>query len=169
MRFAKLVLDRVDRIVPFQRAYAHCDIPCGIYDPHMAQLAAHTVIRMDMLIADAMKNGADDAEGKNKIVRYVSIKEQHAEICKHEVRVLWGDYFKPDHAKAHPELNDLVWNILKLASKAKQSTDVKAGEELLENVEKLAEIFWKTKGISTYRAKAPYPTDREMVYPKVGA
>lgn len=161
------VLRLTERVRPLETIYAHCDIPCGIYDPHAAQVAAHTVLRMDMLIADLAKSGDSSAEARNKMVRYVSVKEQHAEICKHEIRVLWGDYFKPDHAKTFPELNDLVWNALKLASKAKQGTDIKAGEELLQDVLKIAEIFWKTKGVETVRAKSFYPTEREFVYPKV--
>ena len=79
----------------------------------------------------------------------LAVKEQHAEIVKHEIEVLWGDYFKPDHVKDLPELHDLVWNTLKLASKAKQNTDIKTAEDLLESVEKVAEIFWKTKKVET--------------------
>ncbi len=164
---AKTMLGVLDRILHFEIAYAHCDIPCGIYDPHNAQMSAHTVIRMDMLIADIMKAGGSSVEDRNKIIRCVEVKEGHAEQCKHEIEVLWGDYFKPEHAKDFPELHDLVWNTLKLSSKAKQSTDIKTGEDLLANVEKIAEIFWKTKRVETVRAKSFYPTEREFVYPKV--
>ncbi len=167
MKITKKVLGALDRIFDFEVAYAHCDIPCGIYDPHAAQVAAHTVVRMDMLIADAEKAVIKTAEDRNKIVRYIKVKEEHAEICKHEIAVLWGDYFKPDHAKANPELHELVWNTLKSAGKAKQSTDIKAAEDLLANVQKVAEIFWKTKGVETKRVKSFYPTEREFVYPKV--
>ena len=161
------LIEKLDGIIGFEVAYAHCDIPCGIYDPHAAQVAAHTVVRMDMLIADVMKSGASSAEDKNKLVRYIDVKEKHAEIVKHEIRVLWGDYFKPEHAQANPELNGLIWDTLKLASKAKQSADIKTSEDLLESVQKVAELFWKTKNVQTTRAKAFYPTERTMVYPKV--
>ncbi len=161
------VLSRLDKAFGFDVAHAHCDIPCGIYDPHMAQLAAHTVIRMDMLIADLAKSNAMDAESRNKMIRYTVVKEQHAEICKSEIRVLWGDYFKPEHVQAHPELHGLVWDTLKLASKARQSANIVDGEALLANVEKIAEIFWKTKNVQTKRVKAFYPTEREIVYPVV--
>ncbi len=163
----KRVMNSLDRVFHFETAYAHCDIPCGIYDPHMAQMAAHTVIRMDMLIADLAKSNAMDSESRNKMIRYALVKEQHSEICKNEIRVLWGDYFKPEHAQANPELHGLVWDTLKLASKARQSTNVADAEALLANVEKIAEIFWKTKNVQTKRAKSPYPTEREMVYPVV--
>src|SRR3989304_5252990 len=79
-----------------------CDIPCGIYDPHHAQLAAHTVIRMNLLINELKKPGPNAAAEErqdyaNKLSRYVATKEQHAEIAKHEVRILWAAYFKPQH------------------------------------------------------------------------
>ncbi len=161
------IFEVVDGFVGFSVAYAHCDIPCGIYDPYAAQVAAHTVIRMDMLIADIMKGGASSAEDKNKLARCVMVKEQHAELLKHEVEVIWGDYFKPEHAAANPELHSLTWNTLKLASKAKQSTDIKAAEDLLESVQKFAEAFWATKNVQTARFKAPYPTERTIVLPKL--
>lgn len=159
--------DALEKLLGVETAYAHCDIPCGIYDPHTAQLAAHTVARMDMLIADLVKANDMTPEGRNKMIRYVAVKEQHAELCKHEIRVLWGDYFKPEHAKAYPELQGEVWQALKLASKAKQDTEIKTAEALLESVQKIAETFWKTKNVQTVRAKSFYPTERTFVYPKV--
>ena len=167
------VLRAVDKIFPVKEVHAHCDIPCGIYDPHHAQMAAHTVIRMTSLIDEAtadMKTKKNPAmeERKDfihKISRYTSVKEQHAELCKHEVRILWGDYFKPEHVEKHPELHELVWKVMKLGSKAKQEVNMQAAEGLLEAVNKVAEIFWETKGLGTTRFKAPYPTGKETVYP----
>jgi nickel superoxide dismutase len=130
-------------------------------------MAAHTVIRMDMLIADLAKSNDMSADGRNKMIRYTTVKEQHAELCKHEIRVLWADYFKPEHAQANPGLHELVWNTLKAASKAKQTTNIADAEALLSNVEKMAEIFWKTKNIATKRVKSLYPSEHEMVYPTV--
>lgn len=164
----RTVIRQLDGIFGFTVAYAHCDVPCGIYDPHAAQVAAHTVVRMDMLIADVTANakGAPSAEDRNKFSRYVLVKEQHAEIVKHEVQVLWSDYFKVENAPK--ELHDLVWSTLKLASKAKQSTDIKTAEDLLESVQKVAEAFWASKKVQTVRVKSFYPTEeRTIVYPKV--
>ncbi len=160
------IVRAIDKLVRFGTVSAHCDIPCGIYDPHLAEVAAHTVIRMDMLIADLVKNNDMTPDGRNKMIRYTAVKEQHAELCKHEIRVIWGDYFKPEHAQANPELHTLVWDIMKAASKAKQSTNMADAEALLEKVNRFAEIFWKTKNIPYTRVKAPYPTEREMVVPK---
>lgn len=161
------IMESLDNVLHFQTVEAHCDIPCGIYDPHLAQVAAHTVVRMDTMIADLVKSNDMTPEGRTKMIRYTMVKEQHAEICKHEVRVIWGDYFKPDHAKANPELHTLVWEIMKAASQAKQSAEVADADALLDKVNKFAELFWKTKNIPTINVKAPYPTERNLVLPKM--
>ena len=158
MSFLHYILKTFDKISPSKIAYAHCDIPCGIYDPHLAQMATHTVIRMTSLISETK----DDT---HKIARLTAVKEQHAEIVKHEIRILWGDYFKPEHVQKYPQLHDLVWKVMKLGSKVKQEVNMEVAEELLESVNKIAEIFWKTKGCDTYRVAAPHPTARETVYP----
>lgn len=163
--FGKAIMNCVDKVLNFRIAYAHCDVPCGIYDPHTAQIAAHTIIRMDMLIAELSAIPNMDIEMRNKLIRCISVKEQHAEICKHEISILWGDYFKPEHTQANPELHTLVWDTLKLASKTKQSVNILDADALLANVEKIAEIFWKTKNIQTKRVMAPFPTKKEIVYP----
>lgn len=165
--------DFLDKIKPAKIAYAHCDIPCGIYDPHLAQVAAHTVIRMVMLINELPKltpelTPEQRQEALHKLNRYTATKEEHAEVCKKEIRILWGDYFKPEHVQKYPELHELVWKAMKLGSKARQEVNMQAAEELLETVNKIAEIFWATKEMETVRAQATfYPTKKETVYPKV--
>ena len=54
--FTKLV-----KLLPIETAHAHCDIPCGIYDPHIAQLSAHTAIRMIRLIHELPKLTPDSS------------------------------------------------------------------------------------------------------------
>src|SRR3989304_123330 len=162
----------IDRLAPARTAHAHCDIPCGIYDPHHAQLAAHTVIRMNLLINELKNPGPNAAAEErqdyaNKLSRYVATKEQHAEIAKHEVRILWADYFKPEHVQAHPGLHDLVFKAMKTASKARQENNLQAAEDLLTATNDIAEIFWKTKKVPTVRAKGPSPTARGVVVPTV--
>jgi len=163
----------IDKILPARIVYAHCDIPCGIYDPHHAQMSAHTVIRMVNLINELLPQMKPDIPPEqrrdiiHKIQRYTSVKEQHAELCKHEIGIIWGDYFKPEHIQKFPVLHELVFKIMKLGSKARQEVNLQTAEELLEAVNKFAEIFWKTKNVETVRRKSYYPTEREMVYPKV--
>lgn len=149
-------LRSIDRVSAPAVAEAHCDIPCGIYDPHLMQVAALTVVRMHQLI-DALERPAPDApiEARNKAFnsfgRYVNAKEEHSEIVKKEVRVLWGDYFKTEHLEKYPDLNNVVWGILKLAGKTKQEVNMQAAQDLLAQTQKFAEIFWDTKGVKTKR------------------
>ena len=163
----------MEKIKPAPIAYAHCDIPCGIYDPHLAQMAAHTVIRMNSLINELVSKMPanptieERRDFVHKLARYTHTKEEHAEKVKQEVRILWGDYFKPEHVKQFPELHELVWKAMKLGSQARQEVNLKASEDLLETVNKIAEIFWRTKDKKTFRVKAPYPTEKETVFPKL--
>jgi nickel superoxide dismutase len=129
---------------PPTTAYAHCDVPCGIYDPHAAELAARTVARMVELIGQLPKENPTEAD-RAKIVRCITVKEQHAEIVKHEIGVIWSDYFKPEHVERYPDLHDRTWKILKLAGKNKQNIDAAAAAELEAAVKEYADIFWSTK------------------------
>jgi nickel superoxide dismutase len=129
---------------PATTVYAHCDVPCGIYDPHQAELAARTVARMVELIGQ-IPVGSMELADRQKFVRCVTIKEQHAEIVKHEIQVIWSDYFKPEHIERYPDLHDRTWKILKLASKNKQNIDAAAAAELEAAVKEFADIFWSTK------------------------
>jgi len=129
-------------LAPTTVAHAHCDIPCGIYDPAQAQLAARTVARMVELINSIE---GDDTAARNKFVRCVKVKEEHAELVKREVQVIWSDYFKPEHLAQFPDLHTKVWNVLKLAGKNKQSVDAEAAAQLEAAVKEFADMFWATK------------------------
>jgi nickel superoxide dismutase len=129
---------------PPTTAHAHCDVPCGIYDPHAAELAARTVARMVELIGQLPKENPSETD-RAKLVRCITVKEQHAEIVKHEIAVIWADYFKPEHVERYPDLHDRTWKILKLAGKNKQNIDVAAAAELEVAVKEYADIFWSTK------------------------
>ena len=151
-------------------AYAHCDIPCGIYDPHAAQIAALTVIRMNQLVQNLAKPGANATAAETAaydaaLTRYVAVKEQHAELCKNELRILWGDYFRPEHIKEYPDLHDRFFNAMKLASRARQQNDMDAAQQLLTAVHGIAEIFWKTKGAKSQKQPSRQTVGGELVYP----
>lgn len=165
------IINIILQLIPTKTVYAHCDVPCGIYDPHGAQIAAHTVIRMTDMINDLQvtsENPPFDERKKiiSQISRLTKVKEEHAELVKHEIRIIWGDYFKPEHLKDNPDLHELVFQTMKLASKARQEVNLEAANELLDNVQKIAEIFWKTKGVKTAKLKAPYPSGGEIIVPK---
>ena len=145
------VLQTLDRLFPRGVAHAHCDIPCGIYDPISAKIAAQTVQKMALRIHAAKPPAADAADADrqkwaNTVARYITVKEQHAELCKKELDILWHDYFKPDHLAKYPDLHKKFWDATKLASFNKQNVDVDSAKKLVASVDEIATIFWETKG-----------------------
>ena len=160
------VLQKLDHVFGIEEARAHCDIPCGIYDPHQSLIGALTVIRMiDLMDEMKQSHGADSPEYMNNMPRYIMIKEEHAELVKREVRVIFGDYIKQEQLDKFPELPALVHKIYQLGSKARQTMDRQVAMDLLEAVNRFAEIFWATKNIPCKRVKAPYKPGEEVVYP----
>lgn len=139
----------LDFVFPIREAYAHCDIPCGVYDPKPAQMAALSVYKMVDKILNPPELVEKDQTSRvnyhNNMTRYVVVKEQQAELCKREVLILWTDFFKEENLKDFPELHDLVWKTTKLCSKNKREISLEAAKELLESVDKIAEIFAKVK------------------------
>jgi nickel superoxide dismutase len=169
-RLVQWLSSLADSIVPPGTAYAHCDIPCGIYDPHEAQISALTVLRMDQLIAELAPPAAgakpeEVAKHTSQLARYALVKEQHAERVKHELRILWGDYFTADHVKQYPELHEMFFKALKAASKGRQGSAVADAQELLKQVQEIAETFWKTKGAKTARVPSHSKAGGELVVP----
>ncbi len=133
-------------------AEAHCDVPCGIYDPTAAKVAAKTVLRMVMQLKEiAPPKDTDSSDPAamthyhNMLVRRIWIKEEQARLCKQELSILWSDFFKPEHLEQYPEIHDLFWKSLKLCSKNKQEADQEAAEKLCELVDRIAEIFYTVK------------------------
>jgi nickel superoxide dismutase len=160
------LIEWLDKRFGIEQAKAHCDIPCGIYDPITAQIAALTVVRMIDLMNDLQKkHPTGGVEAQNSMSRYVASKEEHAEKAKHEIRVIWGDYIKPQHMEKHPELHEVVHKIMQLGSKSRQTADRETAVQFVEAINQFAEIFWDTKGIAVKRAKAPYAPALEMIYP----
>ena len=128
-----------------RQASAHCDIPCGIYDPVSAKIAAQTVLKMVMRIQAL--GGGDDTASQNSLSRYITVKEEHATLCKKELDILWHDYFRPDHLESYPDLHTKVWTATKLAGANKQNVDLESAQQLVAAVDEIAGIFWATKGV----------------------
>jgi nickel superoxide dismutase len=116
--------------------YAHCDLPCGVYDPAQARIEADSVLQI-------MKkyDGLDD---HNK-VRAILVKEERAELVKQHLMVLWADYFKPEHLERYPDLHTMFWSAIKQASECKHHLEPEEGQKLLDKVDEIAKIFWETK------------------------
>lgn len=131
------------------KAHAHCDGPCGVYDPANARIAAEAVLSMtkkllDLNVPDTRDNDAF-AHYLNTFSRYVAIKEEEAEKTKREILILWTDYFKEEHLEKHPNLHEIVWKATKLSSACKHDITLEKAQELLEAVEEIHNIFWDTK------------------------
>jgi len=122
---------------PRRTVHAHCDLPCGVYDPAQARIEAESV-----KACQEKYEGSDDPIFKD---RAVAIKEQRANLVKEHLWVLWTDYFKPEHLENYPQLHELFWNATKEAGNAKRSTDPAQGQKLLDAVDELSKIFWETK------------------------
>jgi len=116
--------------------YAHCDLPCGVYDPAQAKIEAQSVLAIM-----EKYNGLDE---HNKM-RAILIKEQRAELVKHHLWVLWTDYFKPEHLEKHPDLHDKFWRATKQAGECKHQFNPEEAKKLLALVDEIEEIFWETK------------------------
>ena len=126
--------------------HAHCDVPCGIYDPISAKIAAQTVLKMAIRM-EAVELPPKDISTPNSMARYIAVKEEHAQLVKNELNILWSDYFKPEHLEKYPDLHDLFWNANKLAGSNKQNVSSDSAKSLVETVDKIAKIFWETKGV----------------------
>lgn len=149
----------LNQLFPAPTAHAHCDGPCGVYDPASARIAAEAVLSMTQkIVALECPDPADKAayiEYHNKFNRYVAIKEHEAHRAKEELLVLWTDYFKPHHVEAHPNLHTTFWKAAKLCSACKVEVSTTHAQELMDAVKEIHDLFWATKGreISWYVAK----------------
>ncbi|MBN1562800.1 MAG: superoxide dismutase, Ni [Anaerolineae bacterium] len=134
---------------PAQDVHAHCDGPCGVYDPSSARIAAEAALSMTKKILALTPPDPSDAKAMatylNTMARYVQIKEEQTHIAKTEILVLWTDYFKPVHLEQFPDLHNTIWQATKLCSSVKVEVSLEHAEELMETVRKIHEIFWATK------------------------
>ncbi|CAN5659204.1 superoxide dismutase, Ni [soil metagenome] len=116
--------------------YAHCDLPCGVYDPAQARIEAESVKKIM-----EKYDGLTDSDKQ----RAIFIKEERAELVKRHLWILWTDYFKPEHLDNHPKLHDLFWRATKQGGKCKKSTDPKEAQKLLDLIDEISDIFQQTK------------------------
>ena len=137
MTLLSRINDLLDTISAPLNVSAHCDLPCGVYDPAQARLEAQSV-----KACMEKYNASDDADFK---VRATFIKEERCELTKHHLWVLWTDYFKPAHLEAYPNLHELFWAATKTAGEAKKTNDVTVADKLISEIDQIAEIFWATK------------------------
>jgi nickel superoxide dismutase len=131
------LLTAFDRMRAPQPVHAHCDLPCGVYDPAQARIEAESV----KATMEKFHQSDDEAFRQRAII----IKEQRAELVKHHLWVLWTDYFKPQHLEQYPDLHTLFWNATKAAGESKHSLDIAVGQKTLDLIAEIEKIFWETK------------------------
>ncbi len=135
---------------PAEEVSAHCDGPCGVYDPADARIKAEAVLSMTKKILAMSAPDPSDAAAvvayNNTMSRYIAIKEDQAHGTKTDILVLWTDFFKPVHLEANPDLHDIIWKATKLCSACKTTVSLESAEALMAAVQQIHDIFWAAKG-----------------------
>ena len=154
----KQVIAQVKNLFPAPEAHAHCDGPCGVYDPAAARITAEAVVSMTKKIialeAPAAGDSAANIAYQNTLSRYIAVKEEQAQKTKEDLLILWTDYFKPVHLEKYPDLHDTFWKAAKLCSACKVEVSTQHADELMAAVQKIHDIFWATKGRDVSFVKA---------------
>ncbi len=137
------------QFLPMEEASAHCDGPCGVYDPASARIAAEAVLSMTKkILALEVPSSSDQqvlASYHNTLSRFIQIKEEQAQLAKDELLILWTDYFKPHHLEKYPDLHDRFWKAAKLCSACKVEVNLDHANQLMDTIEEIHDIFWATK------------------------
>jgi nickel superoxide dismutase len=145
----KQFLAVITHYFPANPVSAHCDGPCGVYDPASARITAEAVLAMTKKILDLVPPAAGDATAmvayQNTMSRYIAVKEEQAQKTKEDLLILWTDYFKPVHLEQYPQLHDTFWKAAKLCSACKVEVSLQHAEELMQAVESIHKMFWATK------------------------
>ncbi len=145
MNFLRTSSAIADRFSEPGIAYAHCDVPCGIYETDTMRHGVETIKSMTLKLLALKPQEEGDVQFVNTAARMVATKEEFAQKCKSEILILWTDYFKPEHLQKWPELHDKVWKAAKLCSEVKRSVDMAKVEELGKAVAEIAQIFSESK------------------------
>ena len=125
-------------LAPKTTVHAHCDLPCGVYDPEQARIEAESCYRI-------IEKYGRQQRSRPSATRAIAIKEERADLAKHHLDVLWHDYFKPEHLEKVPNLHELFWNATKQVSKVKASTDIADAKKLLDMIDEI-DAAWKATG-----------------------
>lgn len=136
---------------PTRTVEAHCDLPCGIYDPEQARIEVESCLKIDEKYADS----------KDEVYRQrcVVIKEERAELAKHHLDVLWSDWYKPEkHDAKFPQLKEALKQAVSQGSKVKASMDKAEAQKWLDLIDKVDEIWQKAGGPQETRVARPAAT-----------
>ena len=135
-------------LAPRAVAHAHCDIPCGVYDPAQARIEAESCFK----IIQKYNDSTDDLFR----TRCIAVKEERAELTKHHIDVMWHDYFKPEHVTKFPDLHDVCWKASKQASLVKRTVSIDEAQKLLDLIDRIDHMWRETGGPATTRLAATH-------------
>jgi nickel superoxide dismutase len=124
-------------MAPRGTVHAHCDIPCGVYDPQQARIEAESCYKIIQKY-----NDSDDPVFKG---RCLHVKEERAELTKHHIDVMWHDYFKPEHVEKFKDLHEVCWKASKQASQVKRTVDLQEAQKLLDLIDRI-DVMWRETG-----------------------
>jgi nickel superoxide dismutase len=136
-------------LAPRHTVHAHCDIPCGVYDPQQARIEAESCYK----IIQKYHESSDDLFR----ARCIHVKEERAELVKHHIDVLWHDYFKPEHVEKFADLHEVCWKAAKQASQVKRSLVLDDAAKLLEMIDKIDHMWRETGGPKATRMQQLKP------------
>ena len=148
-----------------ETASAHCDIPCGVYDARTVMYHAVSVLRQIDILLSLEAKGLPHTSFAMQVARNTAEKEKQAELGKHEVRVIWGDFMKGAHLEKHPGAHELAHKIMMAGSACKQDLHREDGEKLVALCNEFSEMFWDMKGVKTKTAPCPYAPNVDVVIP----
>ncbi len=144
------MLDRLmANLAPRRTVQAHCDIPCGVYDPQQARIEAESCYK----IIQKYNDSSDELFRQ----RCTHVKEERAELTKHHIDVMWHDYFKPEHVEKFPDLHDVCWKASKQASQVKRTADIAEAQKLLDLIDRIDHMWRATGGAEATRMKQLQP------------
>lgn len=139
----------LNSVFPPQVAHAHCDIPCGVYEPDSMMWAVETVQKLTEKLFQLEQPDSKDKQAAleyhNTVTRAIMVKEEYAQICKAQILILWTDYFKPEHLTKWPDLHDTIWKAAKQCSVVKRTVGLDEVRKLRTMCEEIANIFRETK------------------------
>jgi len=139
----------IEALAPRRTVQAHCDIPCGVYDPQQARIEAESCYK----IIQKYHESDDDVFRK----RCIHVKEERAELAKHHIDVMWHDYFKPEHLEKFPDLHEVCWKAAKQASQVKRTVDLDAAQKLLDLIDRIDHMWRETNGPASTRMQQLEP------------
>jgi len=125
--------------------YAHCDIPCGIYETDTMRHAADTCLRMVEKIQALGEGHGEKTDEHANFIRAVANKDKQAQLCKDQIYMLWSDYFKSEHLQKFNDLHEIIWQAAKQCSKVKQSLNIDEAKKLVEMTAKISKMFEESK------------------------